>query len=170
MTDPGVVVLGIPIPSTAKVFLTVLGVHVLAGLSCVVSGFIAMLSSKGSGRHMVAGAIYYWCLTVVLASTTILSIMRWPHDNHLLILGILSFGCAATGRAASRYQWRGWPRLHIVGMGVSYILLLTAFYVDNGPNLPFWRQLPTIAYWVGPGLVGLPVIVYALRFHPLANR
>jgi hypothetical protein len=170
MTDPGVVVFGIPIPSTSKVFLTVVGVHVLVGVSCVVGGFIAMLSTKGSGRHVVAGAVYYWCLTVVFASTIILSIMRWPYDNHLLTLGGLSFGSAATGRAASRYQWRRWPQVHIVGMGASYVLLLTAFYVDNGPNLPLWRELPAITYWVGPGLVGLPIIVYALRFHPLAGR
>jgi hypothetical protein len=24
----------------------------------------------------------------------------------------------------------------VTGMGISYILLLTAFYVDNGPHLP----------------------------------
>jgi hypothetical protein len=93
--------------------------------------------------------------------------MRWPHDNHLLLLGILSFGSAAIGRAASRQQWRRWPQVQIVGMAVSYVLLLTAFHMDNGPNLPLWRELPAIAYWVAPGLVGLPIIVYALMFHPV---
>jgi hypothetical protein len=111
-------------------------VHVLVGLSCVAGGLIAMLSTKGSRRHLVAGRVYYWCVTVVVGSTAILSIMRWPHDNHLLILGILSFGFAAIGRAASRHQWRQWPRIHIVGMGVLCALLLRSFYVDNSPNLP----------------------------------
>jgi hypothetical protein len=53
-------------------------------------------------------------------------------------------------------------------MGASYILMITAFYVDNGKNLPLWRELPQIAFWVLPALVGTPVILYALRFHPVA--
>ena len=37
---------GIVIPSTNPVFLSVVGVHVLLGLACVVTGAIAMLSLK----------------------------------------------------------------------------------------------------------------------------
>ena len=36
-------------------------------------------------------------------------------------------------------------------MGASYILLLTAFYVDNGKNLPLWRELPEHCVLVGAG-------------------
>jgi hypothetical protein len=51
-------------------------------------------------------------------------------------------------------------------MGLSYVLMLTAFYVDNGKNLPVWRDLPYLAYWVLPGAVGIPLIVNALtRWH-----
>jgi len=51
-------------------------------------------------------------------------------------------------------------------MGLSYILMLTAFYVDNGKNLPLWRDLPYIAYWLLPGAIGVPLIVNALsRWH-----
>jgi hypothetical protein len=53
--------------------------------------------------------------------------------------------------------------LHIIGMGVSYIVMLTAFYVDNGKNLPIWRELPDAAYWILPGAAGVPLIVRALR-------
>ena len=35
-------------------------------------------------------------------------------------------------------------------MGASYIFMLTAFYVDNGKNLPLWRELPQIAFWLDP--------------------
>jgi hypothetical protein len=58
-------------------------------------------------------------------------------------------------------------RLHITGMGGSYILLLTAFYVDNGKNLPLWKELPPITYWLVPGAVGLPIIADALLRHPM---
>jgi hypothetical protein len=54
-------------------------------------------------------------------------------------------------------------------MGLSYIVLLTAFYVDNGESLPVWRDLPAIAYWLAPGLVGLPILGWSLLRHPLAR-
>lgn len=52
-------------------------------------------------------------------------------------------------------------------MGASYVLMLTAFYVDNGPNLPLWRDLPPIANWTVPSLVGAPIILWALFRHRL---
>jgi hypothetical protein len=48
-------------------------------------------------------------------------------------------------------------------MGVSYIAMITAFYVDHGPHLPLWDRLPTIAFWLLPSAIGLPVIARALR-------
>jgi hypothetical protein len=168
--DQGIVILGIPIPSSSPLFLAIVGVHVAAGLVCVVAGAVAMLSSKRAGRHPFAGTVYYWGLVVVFVSMTVMSIMRWPHDIHLLILGILSFAAGFIGRAARRRLWAGWPRIHITGMGLSYILLLTAFYVDNGPNLPVWRHLPHLAYWLAPGLVGLPILLWAWLRHPLVRR
>jgi hypothetical protein len=48
--------------------------------------------------------------------------------------------------------------------------MLTAFYVDNGKSLPLWKELPTIAYWILPSAVGLPLIVHALLHHPLARQ
>ncbi len=55
-------------------------------------------------------------------------------------------------------------------MGLSYIFMLTAFYVDNGKNLPFWKELPAIALWVLPAVVGIPIIVRALLRHPLLRQ
>lgn len=170
MTDPTTVILGIPIPSTSRVFLAIVLVHVLAELGCVVSGLVAMLSEKRFGRHVSAGTVYYWCLACVFVSMAVLSVMRWPEDRHLLMLGILSFTTATVGRAARRRVWPRWVEGHASGMGLSYVLLLTAFYVDNGPHLPLWRHLPTFAYWCGPSLVGLPILIHVLARHPLARR
>ena len=60
--------------------------------------------------------------------------------------------------------------MHISAMGASYILLLTAFYVDNGKSLPLWKELPTIIYWLLPSAIGIPIIVNALLRHPLVRR
>jgi hypothetical protein len=96
--------------------------------------------------------------------------MRWAEDYHLFFLGPLSFGTVSLGRMAIRRRWRNWIRLHITCMGLSYILLLTAFYVDNGKNLPLWNKLPPIAFCLLPGAIGSPFIVRALLRQPLVLR
>ena len=169
MTGSAVDLFGIPLPSDAPLFLGFVSVHILAGAGCVVAGAVAMLSTKGRGRHSKFGTAYYWSLSVVFATSTGLSTMRWAEDWHLFALGLLSFGLATAGRAALRQHWRYWLRLHISGMGLSYIVLLTAFYVDNGPNLPIWRSLPGISYWIAPAAVGLPILVWALLRHRLVR-
>lgn len=167
MPDNGVIVLGIPIPSSSPVFLSVIAVHVVAGIVCVVAGIVAMFAAKRPGRHPHSGTVYYWSLSVVFLSMTALSVIRWPEDNHLLALGLLSFGAGALGRAARRRQEQGWLPIHVTGMSMSYILLLTAFYVDNGPHLPVWRALPHWAFWILPSLVGVPLLIRVLSRHPL---
>lgn len=170
MTGDTTIVAGIEVPSVSPVFLTVVGFHVVVGMACVIAGIIAMLSKKRAGRHPTLGTIYYWCLSAVFASATALAVVRWAEDYHLFILGTLSFGAASLGRAARRQRWRSWVRLHITGMGLSYIFLLTAFYVDNGHSLPLWKELPPIAYWLVPGAVGIPIIIRALMRHPLLRH
>ena len=98
-----------------------------------------------------------------------LAAVRWAEDHDLFILGALAFVVAYVGRMARRERWSNWVRLHITGMGVSYVLLLTAFYVDNGKNLPLWRDFPPITYWLLPAAVGVPLIIRALLSHPLTR-
>ena len=158
---------GIPMPSTNPIFLAIVAVHILMGLTCVVAGAVAMLSPKQPGRHPTFGKVYFWCLSVVFATAVTLSLFRWAEDYQLALLGTLAFAAALFGRTARRHRWMGWPRLHITGMGLSYVVLLTAFYVDNGPHLPVWKELPPIAFWLLPAIVGLPIITWAFLTHPI---
>jgi uncharacterized membrane protein len=161
------IVLGVPIPSTSPIFLAFIGVHVPAGLVCVVAGIIAMLSRKGPGRHAIAGKVYFWSLSAVFVSMTALSIVRWAEDYYLFVLGALALTSATAGRLAQRRWKPAKLRVHLIAMGTSYILLLMAFYVDNGKNLPIWRNLPPWSYWVLPSAIGVPLIVRTLMRHPL---
>jgi uncharacterized membrane protein HdeD (DUF308 family) len=161
------VVLGIPIPSTDPVFLAIVGVHVVFGLAAVIAGVVAMVSGKGRGRHSKWGTIYFWFLFGVFGTMSALSFMRWAENYHLFILGTLSFASACLGRLAARRRRQQWLRFHLVAMGASYILMITAFYVDNGKNLPVWRELPQIAFWLLPSAIGTPVILYSVFRHPL---
>ncbi len=47
-------------------------------------------------------------------------------------------------------------------MGVGYVAMLTAFYVDNGPHLPLRDRLPTLTFWLLPAAMGAPVIARAV--------
>lgn len=166
---------GLPLPSDAPLFLAIVGVHVAAGFTCVITGIVAMLSVKRPGRHPRFGTYYYRGLWVVFITMAVLSALRWADDYHLFILGTLSFAAAFVGRRLAPSRSDGHIRIHVTSMGLSYILLVTAFYVDNGKNLPLWRSLPPIAYWVIPFIVGVPLIVRVLLQHPLlrgsgANR
>ena len=161
---------GVPVPSTDPAFLAVVRFHIVVGVACVVAGMVAMFSRKRRGRHSASGTFYYWCLAVLVASATGLSVVRWAENYHLFILGITSLIAATVGRTALRRRWPHWVRVHIASMGLSYILMLTAFYVDNGKNLPLWRELPQIAFWLLPAAIGIPLIVRTLVRHPMARR
>jgi hypothetical protein len=146
-------------------FAALLVVHIAAGLTAVVAGATAMLSPKRSGRHPKAGRTYYMALCVVCATAVGMAAMRWPEDAYLVVLGSLSLAAASLAYLARHYRWQGWIRLHILGMGTSYIVLMTAFYVDNGPRLPMWDRLPVLAFWIVPSLIGFPLVARALVRH-----
>ena len=164
MEHSSATVLGVAIPSTDPFFLAVVGVHVLFGLGCIISGLVAMLANKGRGRHSTFGTIYFWCMSGVFLTMAILAAIRWLEDAVLFGLGALAFALALGGRLAAR-RWS--LRVHASCMGGSYIVLVTAFYVDNGKSLAVWRDLPSVAYWTIPALIGIPLILRVLTKHPL---
>jgi len=48
-----------------------------------------------------------------------------------------------------------------------YVVLWTAFYVDNAHLIPGLNQLPPLTFWVLPTVIGLPFIVLSIsRFVP----
>jgi uncharacterized membrane protein len=161
---------GIPIPSTDKVFLTFVVIHILIALVSIISGLIAILSLKGSTRHRKSGQLYVWSMTSAFVTIVILSMMRWPHNNHLLLIGFFAFGFTFAGYRLSKVQRKNWTRLHTICMGSSYIFLLTGFYVDNGKNLPFWKLFPQWFLWGFPATLGIPIILYVLNRHPLNKK
>jgi hypothetical protein len=154
-------IFGDQVGSTAPVFLAFLAVHVLAGLTAVVTGAIAALVNKGSPPHVRAGRWYYRAITVVFATATVLAAMRWRQDYYLFIIGAVAFTAATIGYQHRRRHRPG-DTGHIAGMGASYVAMLTAFYVDNGPHLPLWDRLPTIAFWLLPSVIGAPLIARAV--------
>ncbi len=153
---------GFEVPSDAPLFLTILSIHILFALTCVVTGVMAMLSKKQTGLHPNSGAIYFWSLLIVFITATIIATMRWKEDYHLFILGFISFCFAFIGRTARKNKWEKWVIIHIIEMGISYVFLLIAFYVDNGRFLPLWKNFNPVMYWLLPLLIGVPIIIRVL--------
>ncbi len=159
-------ILGDQVGSAAPVFLAILAIHVMAGLTAVITGAVAALAGKGSPRHMRAGRWYYGAITVVFATATALAIMRWRQDYYLFVIGAIAFTAATIGYQHRRRHRPG-DTTHIIGMGIAYTAMLTAFYVDNGPHLPLWDRLPALAFWLLPSAIAAPLIARAvLRARP----
>jgi hypothetical protein len=79
-------------------------------------------------------------------------------EAHLFAIAVVAFWprpLRPPGPTTSPTRMAAPPR-H--GMGGSYIALLTAFYVDNGPFLPLWNRLPHWTYWLLPAVIGMPLI------------
>lgn len=160
---------GFQIPSNAPLFLIILSIHILAGLICVAVGVFAMLAKKQRGFHSKSGTVYYVSLAVVFTTASVMAFLRWKEDYYLFILGSLSFLFASTARWAIRKKWQKWSIVHITEMGLSYIFLLTAFYMDNGKFLPVWKDFNPLVYWILPGAIGIPIIIRTLLKHPLSK-
>jgi len=155
-------VFGLPIPDEGALFDVALALHILAGLTCVVTGALAVTAPKRPGRHTRSGGVFLWSLAVVFASSTTMAGLRFAQDWHLLVIGTVAFGAGCLGYLARRRRRPGWLRVHVPAMGGAYIALFTGFYVDNGPHLPLWDRLRGLAYWLLPSLVGAPLVLRAL--------
>ena len=156
-------IFGLPIPDAGPIFAAALVIHILSGLTAVIAGALAATARKQPGRHPRAGRVYLWALGGIFATATIMAAIRLHEDAHLFAIAAIAFSLGLYGYRARRRHRPGWPPRHAIGMGGSYIALLTGFYVDNGPFLPLWDRLPHITYWLLPSLIGVPLIWRALR-------
>src|SRR2546423_4496644 len=127
-----------------------LAVHVAAGLTAVVAGALAATARKRPGRHPRAGRVYLGALVIVVATATLLAAIRWREDAHLFAIAVVAAVLGGYGYRVRRRRRPGWPVRHAVGMGGSYIALLTAFYVDNRPVLPVSDPPPPLSLWPLP--------------------
>lgn len=137
--------------------------HVAAGIGAVTAGALAMLAVKGSAGHRRAGLSYLAALTILAISGGVLAFEDAHGRSDLPGLAVLALLLGMTGYAIRLRQRPGWRAYHLLTMGLSYVAILTAFYVDNGPRLPLWWRLPAWALWLLPSSVGALPLVRAWR-------
>jgi hypothetical protein len=157
-------------------FFLPLAVHALAALTTGVTGVITFSRPKRSVRHPKWGGRYLWAYTVVFLTAIILSVQHFPTDAYLIVLATIGYSFALGGYGARRFRQKPmmrrvlgkqWISAHIVGMIGSYVVLWTAFYVDNARLFPGLKELPTLTFWVLPTVIALPFLMVSLsRFAP----
>jgi hypothetical protein len=151
-------------------------VHALAGLTTGITGVLTFVAPKRPGRHHLWGTRYLWAYTMVFLTANILSVQHWPADAYLFGLATLGYGLALGGYSARRFRqtpWlhhllgEWWVIAHLSGMIGSYVVLWTAFYVDNAHFFPGVNRLPTLTFWVAPTVIAIPFLVLSItRFAP----
>src|SRR6266568_3822062 len=154
--------------------------HALAGLVTGITGVMTFRLSKRQVGHPQWGKRYLRAYTMVFLTATMLSVQRWEADAYLFILATIGYGSALGGYAARRFRkaplvmcvlGKQWITAHIVGTIGSYIVLWTAFYVDNAHLFPGLKELPILTFWVLPTMIALPFLVVSLsRFAPKTVR
>ena len=92
----------------------ILFVHVLSGFLSLLSGLIAVLSVKGSGKHRLAGKVFFLSMFGVCSSAVIIALAK---DNRfLLLIGIFAFYQTFAG-------WRAVKNKSLVPGGADRIVL-----------------------------------------------
>jgi hypothetical protein len=81
---------GLPLPSDDPAFIAVILIHILLSFCAVLAGLAGMFMNKNSRRHATFGKLYYWFILLAFVTVIILAILRWPHNNHLLLIGAMT--------------------------------------------------------------------------------
>jgi len=136
-------IFGLPIPDAGPIFATALVLHILSGLTAVITGALAATARKRPGRHPRAGRVYLWGLGGIFTTATIMAAIRWHEDAHLFAVAVIAFSLGLYGYRARRHHRPGWPPHHAIGMGGSYIALLTASTSTTDPSSPYGTGYPT---------------------------
>lgn len=134
----------------------ILALHIAAGATGLILGPLTMRAVKRRGPHTQLGEAYHWVMLAVCVSASALAILAIHRIWWFLPIAVFSYANALVGYVAAKRRRPGWLRVHIAGMGGSYIALITALLVVNvGDTLPVFWFLPTV--------LGSPLIAWVIN-------
>jgi uncharacterized membrane protein len=101
---------------TESVFKTILVLHIVSGLSGLVTGTINLAARKGGKRHRTVGRIFHWSMVLTGFSSLILAYIH-PND-FLFVIGAFTLYMVLTG---TRYIKQGNSGVYAAG-SVDYLI------------------------------------------------
>ncbi|SFL23127.1 hypothetical protein SAMN03159341_104145 [Paenibacillus sp. 1_12] len=128
------------------------------------------MATKRRGIHTLIGEIYHGAFVAIFITSVAMGIMHWSQSAYLLFIGIFSYSIALYGYLSKKLRWNNWLGKHIGGMLGSYIAIITAVLVVNGPNIPLIKQLPTLLLWFLPTIIGTPIIILIGKRYKRAKK
>jgi uncharacterized membrane protein len=134
----------------------ILAIHIAAGTTGLILGPLAMRAPKRRGPHARLGETYHWMMLAVCVSAAGLAVLEWHRLWWFLPIAVFSYANALVGYVAIKRRPPGWLRLHVRGMGGSYIALVTALLVVS-------TRAQLLVAWFVPTIVGAPIIGWVIR-------
>jgi uncharacterized membrane protein len=104
--------------------------HIIAGFAALIAGFVASVTAKGQTRHRQSGRIYFWAMTVVFITATVIGVVRerW----FLFMVGFFSYYLVVRGYrilyqkklgAGQNASWLDWSIVTIaMSFGASLVV------------------------------------------------
>ena len=145
---------------------------------CVVVGVIALFLPFGNDMKIAVMLMTLATLGTFHAAGYS-AVLRAFEDNELNYLGFILQKILFLALILVMLHFRtglvGFVVAHLISnlfMWTFYHVLVSKFYtkVKLKIDLPLWKELPQIAFWILPSAIGAVIIAYVLLRHPLIKR
>jgi uncharacterized membrane protein len=131
--------------------MTLLPVHVVAGLIAIVAGFIAVFARKGQKLHRKSGKVFVYAMVIMSASATVMAIMLSQKLNPaqaVLTIYFVSTGVLAVRRRPEDSRWIEMSAM-LVALVVALYEIMLGFDAMSRPKGTIDGLSPMVAFVFG---------------------
>lgn len=139
-----------------KTVSVLLVIHIVSGLLALLTGAVAIFSTKGKGLHLKAGRFYFWAMTAVFITALIIAGFRY--NRFLFMIAFLSYYSVFAGVRALKLKklhksqqpsWFDWLA-GLINAGMNVLFL--GFGIHILLNQP--THIDAAMMYIGFGLAG----------------
>ena len=131
--------------------MTLVPVHILAGLIAIVAGFVAIFARKGQKLHRKSGKVFVYAMLIMSASATVMAIMISQKLNPaqaVLTIYFVSTGVLAVRRRPEDSRWIEMSAM-IVALVVALYEIMLGFDAMSRPKGTVDGLSPVVAFVFG---------------------
>jgi hypothetical protein len=116
--------------------MVLLPLHIIAGLTGIVSGFVALYNLKGAKLHRKSGMVFVYAMLVVAITGTVMGALL--SEMAAVIPGVLAFYLVITAlltvqRPALKFRWIGFGAM-LVALTLGIASILYGFVAEGQPT------------------------------------